>query len=152
MNLNAKDETRQMLARDGEATPSEPMRPKPVAVALAEIEKLAPTHESPDEKPGNGAQSRPKASGRTAAAKPPSSLLDYRLVRVSSRLDGPEFQNDDLPKLAGEKPIAASNADSPLLDPDAHVPVATRRLAQGAAVLLTVSVVVIFVIGAMLVL
>ena len=87
MNLNAKDDGQRLLARKGEAVPSEAMRPKPVAVALTDASGFVLSRDSSSGQ--TNSETARKSEDRIAAAtsSPPSSLLDYRLVRVSSRPD-----------------------------------------------------------------
>jgi hypothetical protein len=87
MNLNAKDDGQRLLARKGEAVPSEAMRPKPVAVALTDASGFVLSRDSSSGK--TNSEPARKSEDRIAAAtsSPPSSLLDYRLVRVSLRPD-----------------------------------------------------------------
>jgi len=87
MNLNAKDDGQQLLARKGEAVPSEAMRTKPVAVALTDATGFVLSRDSSSGKSNSGTTRKSDDGIGAAASSPPSSLLDYRLVRVSSRPD-----------------------------------------------------------------
>jgi hypothetical protein len=87
MNLNAKDDGQRLLARKGEAVPSEAMRPKPVAVALTDASGFVLSRDNSSGKTNSDAARKPEDRIAAATSSPPSSLLDYRLVRVSSRPD-----------------------------------------------------------------
>jgi hypothetical protein len=150
MGLNAKDETQDVLVRKGEAVPSEAMRPKPVAVALTDVTGLVLSRKSADE---NLKDETPRTSQEgiaASAAKPPSSLLDYRLVRVSSRMDDHEFRDEDTPVPAGDRYTRTQSARYLPQDAGPQGSFISRRLVQGAALVLALSLVVVFVIAALL--
>ena len=150
MGLNAKDETQDTLVRKGEAVPSEAMRPKPVAVTLTDVTGLVLSRKDADENVKDETARPAKEDIAASTAKPPSSLLDYRLVRVSSRADGYEFPNEATPEPTDYRHSAPPSARNLPRYAGPQGSFISRRLVQGAALVIAISLVVVFVIAAML--
>jgi hypothetical protein len=163
MNLNAKDDGQRLLARKGEAVPSEAMRPKPVAVALTDASGFVLSRDGSSGKAksekGRGSVDRIAA----AASGPPSSLLDYRLVRISSRpdigqpdsgwaddgrLDDGRARGEDSAAPAGGR-ITATAASVLPRDAGRREALTSRRLVKYAVLAVVVLLAFAFLIGAM---
>jgi hypothetical protein len=154
MNLNAKDDGQRLLARKGEAVPSEAMRPKPVAVALTDASGFVLSRDSSSGQ--TNSEPARKSEDRVAAAtsSPPSSLLDYRLVRVSSRpddgpLDDGRARDEDSAAPAVGRLTATAAASVLPRDFGHREALTSRRLVKYAVLAVVVLLAFAFLIGAM---
>jgi hypothetical protein len=112
------------------------------------VSNLVDAHGDADDKVEDEAPSTPMDPRAAAAAKPPSSLLDYRLVRVSSQLEGETPADDETASPVVGWSAAQPGAESIRRDISAQGAVPSRRLSQALLVLLALSLVSVMCIGA----
>jgi hypothetical protein len=148
MSLNAKEDRQQILARGVEAASQTLMRANPAGPAIADVADLVAPRGDPKDEARTDAPPAGMDHLAAATAKPPSSLLDYRLVRVSSKLEDMGAQDGDTPA-----PAVGWHAGGPSIEPlhrdkPAQCAIPSRRLSQGLMVLLAISLVSILCIGA----
>lgn len=150
MSLNAKEDRQEILARAVEAEPTTVVHAKPVGPALADVTDLVVSRGDAKDDVKTDAAPVSMDHVAAAAAKPPSSLLDYRLVRVSSALEDMGALDSDAAAPAVGWHAGPPSVEHPHQDrPVAQRAIPSRRLSQGLVVLLAISLVSILCIGAL---
>ena len=148
MSLNAKEDRQRLMTPGVEADTSTALHAAPANPALAEVTSFAGARDDVDDKVEDDTTPTPVERRAAATAKPPSSLLDYRLVRVSSQLEGETPADDETASPVVGWSAAQPGAESIRRDISAQGAVPSRRLSQALLVLLALSLVSVMCIGA----